>query len=430
MRVERSQATAVIDDDEEAPAPGSPTSPGDAAGRGGDDGSAGLCRVVDNPCGSGRPVARTDPSAQRSSGFEAESRSSAAPQPGPRSWRRFRARSRRGRPSVGSAGLRRTTADRSDRRTCPRESVLGEQELELCDVPAHVAASEDATAERRAPERSERSPRPRSGDPVNVQPSLSLECTNRRRRRRPERPVDGSSVRAVDAKTDLERGDRRAPGTGGGRSQREQQAAADECSSDHRASLWVRRGVPNSSDKIAEIDSRLYVDGSPHRHPLPRCRGARSARRGAGCPVSSLSRSISSDAAARVSGNGSSARSHNTAASATNCLTVGRRSCGFRSFVVHSSRSMPTLNRSTRNECATPSFQMCGDYSPASSTKRQSAFASRICGIERAFTSSSRGEQTRYARQRAREIATFSRLRESRNSSPRGTSSPLELASE
>src|SRR6266498_3331033 len=66
----------------------------------------------------------------------------------------------------------------------------------------------------------------------------------------------------------------------------------------------------------------------------------------------------------------------------------------------------------------------------ASSTKRQRAFASRICGIVLQFTSSSRGLATRYARQRAREIATFSRLRESRNSSPRGTSSPLELAIE
>ena len=66
----------------------------------------------------------------------------------------------------------------------------------------------------------------------------------------------------------------------------------------------------------------------------------------------------------------------------------------------------------------------------ANSTNRHSAFASRICSIVRQLTSSSRGLATRYARHRAREIATFSRLRESRNSRPRGTSSPLELAIE
>src|SRR5436309_3208462 len=79
------------------------------------------------------------------------------------------------------------------------------------------------------------------------------------------------------------------------------------------------------------------------------------------------------------------------------------------------------------------SFQVLAlGHSPyvASSTKRQSAFARRICGIVLQFTSSRRGLATRYARQRAREIATLSRLRDSRNSSPRGTSSPLELAIE
>jgi hypothetical protein len=45
-------------------------------------------------------------------------------------------------------------------------------------------------------------------------------------------------------------------------------------------------------------------------------------------------------------------------------------------------------------------------------------------------TNARRGEQTRYARHFAREIATFRGFRESRNSSPRGTSSPLELAIE
>ncbi len=62
----------------------------------------------------------------------------------------------------------------------------------------------------------------------------------------------------------------------------------------------------------------------------------------------------------------------------------------------------------------------------ACSTNRQSAFASRICSTVRQSTSSSRGEQTTYARHCARETATFSRFRESRKSSPRGTSSPLE----
>src|SRR5205823_14019451 len=70
-----------------------------------------------------------------------------------------------------------------------------------------------------------------------------------------------------------------------------------------------------------------------------------------------------------------------------------------------------------------------GDHS-ASSTNRQSAFASRISGIELQFTSSSFGLATRYASERAREIATLRRFRESRNCSPRGTFSPLELAIE
>ena len=53
----------------------------------------------------------------------------------------------------------------------------------------------------------------------------------------------------------------------------------------------------------------------------------------------------------------------------------------------------------------------------------QSAFASRICSTVRQFASSSRGRATRYARHCAREIATLSRFREKRKSSPRGTSS-------
>ena len=66
----------------------------------------------------------------------------------------------------------------------------------------------------------------------------------------------------------------------------------------------------------------------------------------------------------------------------------------------------------------------------ASSTNRHSALASRMWSIVRQSTSSRRGEQTRYARHSAREIATLKRLREKRNSRPRGTSSPLELAIE
>ena len=120
MRVERSQATAVIDDDEEAPAPGSPTSPGDAAGRRGDDGSAGLCRVVDTRMEAVAP--RPEPIRRRNV------RRASKPNRDPRR-RRSQGRDRGGgsapaahrvRPSVGSAGLRRPTADRSDRRTCPR----------------------------------------------------------------------------------------------------------------------------------------------------------------------------------------------------------------------------------------------------------------------------------------------------------------------
>ena len=54
----------------------------------------------------------------------------------------------------------------------------------------------------------------------------------------------------------------------------------------------------------------------------------------------------------------------------------------------------------------------------------------RICSTVRQRISSSRGLATRIARQRAREIATFSRLREKRNSSCAGTSSPLDVAIE
>src|SRR4051812_38448585 len=48
----------------------------------------------------------------------------------------------------------------------------------------------------------------------------------------------------------------------------------------------------------------------------------------------------------------------------------------------------------------------------------------------RQLASRSRGEQTRCARHFARESATFSRLAEKRKSSPRGTSSAVELAIE
>ena len=60
----------------------------------------------------------------------------------------------------------------------------------------------------------------------------------------------------------------------------------------------------------------------------------------------------------------------------------------------------------------------------------QSAFASRICGIVRQFDLEQPRRADEVGEARAREIATFRRLRESRNSSPRGTSSPLELAIE
>ena len=66
----------------------------------------------------------------------------------------------------------------------------------------------------------------------------------------------------------------------------------------------------------------------------------------------------------------------------------------------------------------------------ACSTKRQSAFASRICSTVRQGMSSSFGLATRIARHLAREIATFSRLCEKRNSMLRGTSSPLDDAIE
>ena len=66
----------------------------------------------------------------------------------------------------------------------------------------------------------------------------------------------------------------------------------------------------------------------------------------------------------------------------------------------------------------------------ASSTNRQSAFASRMCSIVRACTSSSRGAQTRYARHCARETATLSRFRDMRKSIPRGAYAPLDVAIE
>ena len=45
-----------------------------------------------------------------------------------------------------------------------------------------------------------------------------------------------------------------------------------------------------------------------------------------------------------------------------------------------------------------PAFSLRKSAYSASSTNRQSAFASRICSIVRQLTSSRRGEQTRYAR--------------------------------
>ena len=69
-------------------------------------------------------------------------------------------------------------------------------------------------------------------------------------------------------------------------------------------------------------------------------------------------------------------------------------------------------------------------YSPAISANRHSALINRICSIVRARDSSRRGLATMQARHIARETATFSRLREKRKSSVRGTSSALEVAME
>ena len=66
----------------------------------------------------------------------------------------------------------------------------------------------------------------------------------------------------------------------------------------------------------------------------------------------------------------------------------------------------------------------------AISANRHSALISRICSIVRACDSSSLGLATTNARHIAREIATFSRLRENRNSRLRGTSSTLDVAIE
>src|SRR5579862_2024727 len=69
-------------------------------------------------------------------------------------------------------------------------------------------------------------------------------------------------------------------------------------------------------------------------------------------------------------------------------------------------------------------------FASACSTKRQRAFAIRICSIVRHSTSRRRGLATTYARHFARDTATLSRLREKRKSRLRGRSSPLEVAIE
>jgi hypothetical protein len=61
---------------------------------------------------------------------------------------------------------------------------------------------------------------------------------------------------------------------------------------------------------------------------------------------------------------------------------------------------------------------------------QQSALTSRICSIVEHEVSKSRVDATITARHRAREIATFSRLREYRNSICRGRSSPEDVAIE
>jgi hypothetical protein len=61
---------------------------------------------------------------------------------------------------------------------------------------------------------------------------------------------------------------------------------------------------------------------------------------------------------------------------------------------------------------------------------QQSAFTSRICSIVEQDVSRSLGEAAMTARHRAREIATFSRSREKRNSICRDRSSPEDVAIE
>ena len=66
----------------------------------------------------------------------------------------------------------------------------------------------------------------------------------------------------------------------------------------------------------------------------------------------------------------------------------------------------------------------------ASSRNRQNAFASRIWPAFRARTRQRSGDPTTNATQRAREVATLSRLRLYRKSMPRGASSGLDVVSE
>ena len=153
------------------------------------------------PCGSHRPAARTGPSAQRSSGFEAESRSSAAALPGLRSWARSRARWPRDRPSAGSVALQRTTAGRSDRRTCPTGNRARQAGTEAarrpsprCRVRGHDCRAPAAQKPRARPACSGRRPRQHPARPVagmHESPPLSPDRTSRRRFRGTRRGREG-----------------------------------------------------------------------------------------------------------------------------------------------------------------------------------------------------------------------------------------------
>ena len=72
----------------------------------------------------------------------------------------------------------------------------------------------------------------------------------------------------------------------------------------------------------------------------------------------------------------------------------------------------------------------CRAAESPSSRNRHNAFASRICCGDRHSGSNNRGDATRIATARARDVATFNRLRLYRNSMPRGASACDDVVTE